>query len=161
MFLSFSGKTTHICSLVSLLVYFLFPTNRISKVQMPFFISSCLSASVQDGSVSAKMTVWIHHVPNLPRSLSSHILGVFSKAHYSHFLPYGQAENFIKSSFSSSLLLSRAFSKLTLAFYYKQQVETKPELPCFSWKSPQINIQVCRLQVLCSTQKQISIQPSL
>ena len=57
-----------------------------------------LSASVQDGSVSAKMTVWIHHMPNLPRSLSGHILGVFCKAQYSHFLPYGQAENFIKFS---------------------------------------------------------------
>ena len=63
-----------------------------------------LSASVQDGSVSAKMTVCIHHTPSLSKSLSSRTLGVFSKAQYSHFLPYGQAKNFINFlKFSSSL----------------------------------------------------------
>lgn len=117
----FWKDNTHLQSQRSLLVYFFVSYQQnFEKSKCPSSLILSLSASVQDGHVSAKMTVWIHHMPNLPRSLSSHILGVFSKAQYSHFLPYRQAENFIKfSSFLSSLLLSRAFSKLTLAFYYK------------------------------------------
>ena len=104
MFLLFWKDNTHLQSSISTSLFLgSYQQNSKSPNALLHVILS-LSASVQDGSVSAKMTVCIHHTPSLSKSLSGCTLGVFSKAQYSHFLPYGQAKNFINFlKFSSSL----------------------------------------------------------
>lgn len=69
----------------------------------------------------------------------------------------------LKQDFCVTVLRKNSFLNLSfffffLVFYYKQQRQTRPHLPHFVWKSPQLNIQIHHSHILLSTQQKSIIQ---